>query len=167
MVSPSRAVSSSNRPFDALAEAAVSWAAGGRGQPLVDAAAEALAAGVDSPTLRQLAGAPRAVADEEARELAPTVFEELGLAIQERLSPEAFVAGARQLARQFLTQRLRPRDLARDLYAMYVAAGYPGELANWSGIDDYYDMLENGVIAGRIEDADDAVIEEARVLAEG
>ncbi len=36
-----------------------------------------------------------------------------------------------------------------------------------TGIDDYYDMLENGVIAGRIEDADEAVIEEARVLAEG
>ncbi len=35
-----------------------------------------------------------------------------------------------------------------------------------TGIDDYYDMLENGVIAGRI-DADEAVIEEAPVLAEG
>jgi hypothetical protein len=159
-------VSSSNRAFEAFAEAGVSWAAGGRGQPLVDAAAEALAAGVDSPTLRQLAGAPRAFADEEASELAPIAFEELGLAIQERRSPEAVVAGARQLARQFLNGGLRPRDLARDLYAMYVAAGYPEELANWSGIDDYYDMLENGVMAGRIEDADDAVTEEARVLAE-
>ena len=60
-----------NPVLDALAEAGVTWAAGGRGQPLVDAAAEALAAGVDSPTLRVLAGAPRATADEEATELAP------------------------------------------------------------------------------------------------
>jgi len=29
---------------------AIEWAAGGRGQPLVDAAAQALAAGLESPT---------------------------------------------------------------------------------------------------------------------
>ena len=159
--------SGSVRCADAFAEAAVVWAAGGRGQPLVDAAAEALAAGVDSPTLRQLAGAPRASADEEAQDLAPKVFEELGLVIHDRLSSQAVVAGARQLARQFLNSRLPARELARDLYRMYVAAGYPEVLANWSGIDDYYDMLESGVIAGRIDDADKAAMEEARVLAEG
>lgn len=64
--------------LELFTRAAVDWAGGGRGQPLVDAAADALAAGVDSPTLRVLAGAPRAAADEEATELTLLVFEELG-----------------------------------------------------------------------------------------
>lgn len=152
---------------EAFMRAAVDWAAGGRGQPLVDAAADALVAGLDTPTLRVLAGAPHAAADEEATELAPLVFEELGISVHERLSPQAIVDGGRQLARRFLVDGDSPRALAKDLYGMYVAAGYPDELAEWSGFDDWYDMLEGGVIAGRIEDADAAVVDTARALADG
>lgn len=146
--------------------AAVDWAGGGRGQPLVDAAADALAVGVDSPTLRVLAGAPRAAADEEATELAPLVFEELGIRVHDRLSPDAIVEAARQLAARWLEQGGSSRALAKDLWGRYVAAGYPNELAAWSGLDDWYDMLEGGVIEGRIEDADAAVAEAARALVE-
>ena len=56
---------------------------------LMIGSADALAAGIDSPTLRVLAGAPRFAADEEATELAPFVFEELGLHVHERLSSAA------------------------------------------------------------------------------
>jgi hypothetical protein len=48
-----------NAILDSLTEVAIEWAAGGRGQLLVDAAAEALADGLDSPTLRELAGHER------------------------------------------------------------------------------------------------------------
>jgi hypothetical protein len=161
------AVADRDEALDALTRAAIDWAAGGRGQPLVDAAAHALAVGIDSPTLRVLAGASRKTADEEATELAPTVFEELGITVHERLSPEAIVQGARQLAGRFLAENGSPRALARDLWRMSVAAGYTDELAEWSGYDDWYDVLEGGVIAGRVEDADAAVVEAARVLAEG
>jgi hypothetical protein len=58
----------------AFVDAAVDWAAGRRAQPLVDAAAQALADGLDSPSLRMLAGAPRASADDEAWDLAPAAF---------------------------------------------------------------------------------------------
>jgi hypothetical protein len=78
-----------------LRQAALAWAAGGRGQPLVDAAAEALALGVDSSTLRVLAGASRAEADEETTELGPSVFEELGLPIEQRFSEAAIVQVSR------------------------------------------------------------------------
>lgn len=65
------------------------WAAGGDAAPLVAAAANALAAGIDTRNLRILAGAPPATMEHEARELAPVVFEELGFEIHERLSKEA------------------------------------------------------------------------------
>jgi len=157
-------VTAPNDAADALADAAIEWAAGGRGQLVVDAAAQALADGLDSPTLRVLAGAPRATADEEATELAPTVFHELGISVHDRLSAEAIVEGARQRAARFLAGREPPRNLASDLWGMYVSAGYPEELAVWSGLDDWYKMLEDGVMAGRVEDVDAAVISAAHTL---
>lgn len=154
------------KALDAFAAAAVDWAAGGRGQPLVDAAAQALVDGLDSPTLRLLAGAPAATADEEASDLAHSVFEELGLAIATRLSSSAIVERARQRARRFLQGDDTARELARDLWRMHVAAGYPDELADFAGLDDWYDMIEHGVIDGRLEDADIATLDAARALTE-
>jgi len=145
-------------------EAAIDWAAGGRGQPLVDAAAQALADGLDSPTLRVLAGAPRASAGDEAWELAPDVFEELGLEIPERMSEAAYIAGAVLVGRRFLDGQGTARDVARRLYAMFVSAGYPSELADFSGLDDMYDMLDTRVIAGSTEDVDRSTVECVRHL---
>lgn len=79
----------------ALKEAAIAWAATGYGRPLVDAAADALAAGVDSPNLRMLAGAAARFADEEAAEYGPATFEELDLDIAEKHSQGAYHALAR------------------------------------------------------------------------
>lgn len=45
-------------PIEQFTEAAVDWAGGGPGHVIVDAAAAALAEGLDSPSLRVLAGAP-------------------------------------------------------------------------------------------------------------
>lgn len=77
------------------------------------------------------------------------------------------VEGGRQLATRFLAQGGSPRTLAKDLYRLYVAAGYPEELAEWSGFDDWSDMVEGGVILGRIDDADAAVVDAARALVDG
>jgi hypothetical protein len=150
----------------AFAEAAIEWAGGGRGQPLVDAAAQALADGLDSPTLRLLAGAIHGTADDEVRDLAPTTFEELGIEVSDRLSPDAVVASARLEAKRFLESGGAPRDLARDLWRKYVESGYDDALYKWSGLDDWYDMLERGVVQGRVEDADAATIAVARALVE-
>lgn len=131
---------------------------------MVDAAAQALADGLDSPTLRILAGAPRRAADEEASELAPRVFEELGLPIAARLSPEAIVDCARQRALRFLRGEDSARALAQDLWRMYVAAGYPDDLVEFAGLDEWYDMIEHGVIDGGVEDIDTATREAAQHL---
>jgi hypothetical protein len=59
-------------PSDAIPAfycALLDWSAGARGQTIVDAAASALAEGLDTPALRYLAGATRAAADTEAGEL--------------------------------------------------------------------------------------------------
>jgi hypothetical protein len=161
-------VTGSHDVLDAFTAAAVEWAAGGRGKPLVDAAARALADGLDSPTLRVLAGAPRATAEDEATELAPAVFQELGIPIHGRLTTAAIVEAARQRAALFLAHDGRPpRDLARQIYGMCVSAGYPDELAEWAGFDDWYGMLEDGVMTGRVADVDAAVTDAARALAEG
>lgn len=152
-------------PRAGLWRAAIEWAGGARGQVLVDAAAEALAEGLDSPTLRILAGAPRAAADEEATELAPAVFEELGLQIEQRLSPEAMVEAARLIAIDLLAGRWIPREATAALYRMYVASGYANELADFSGFDDYYDMLRDGIVAGSVASLDEDVMRAARSLA--
>jgi hypothetical protein len=140
-----------------LREAAIEWAAGGRGQLIVDAAATALAADVDSPTLRMLAGAPHVSADAEASQLAPQAFRELGLEISERLSPEAYIEAARQQARRFLAGQLSARELTGHLAGFYMAVGYPTDLQTWIGLDDYYDMLRDGVIRGSVLEIDLAV----------
>jgi hypothetical protein len=150
----------------AFTEAAVDWAGGGRGQPLVDAAAQALVDGLDSPTLRILAGAVHGTAEDEARDLAPTVFEELGIAVNDRLSPDAIVEASRQDARRFLANGGSTREFARDMWHRYALSDYADALSPWSGLDDLYDMLEHGVIAGRAEDVDAATIEAARALVE-
>lgn len=127
-------------------EEAIEWAVGGRGQGIVDAAAAALAEGLDSPSLRMLAGAPHSTADEEASELAPLAFRELGLDVKPRLSTEAFVDGARQEAQRLLDGVITERELARRLEPFCVLAGYPRELSTWIGLNDYYALIECGEI---------------------
>lgn len=158
--------SASSEALTTFRAAAIEWAAGGRGHPLVNAAADALAAGLDSPSLRILAGAPRFSADEEATELAPLVFEELDLLVHARLTSEAIVDGARLKAADFLANGGSPKALADELWRSYVNAGYPGALADWSGLADWYDMVDRGVIAGSVADVDAAVVDAACALVE-
>lgn len=112
--------------LDDLRDAAVEWTEGGRGQPLVDAVVNALVAGADTPALVLLAGATRALADEEAAEFAPRMFDDLGLVVHERHSEAAYLAAARLEARRFLEKGGSGRYLAGRMYLLYVNAGYLG-----------------------------------------
>lgn len=154
-------------PRERFARAAIEWTGGARGQVLVDAAAQALVDGLDSPTLRILAGSPRAAADEEATEFGPLVFEELGIRIEPRLSQAAIIEAARLMASDLLTGRWTPRGATAALYRMYVASDYASELADFSGFDDWYDMLRDGIVSGSVETVDEAVMQSARTLALG
>jgi hypothetical protein len=153
--------------LDAFRDAGVTWAGTGYGKPLVDAAAEALAVGLDTPTLRVLAGAPARFADEEASEYAPDAFEELGLDIPEKLSEEAYLELARLKAREFLQQDGSARQLAVELYRLYVNSDYRPELGDFSGLDDWYGLLDEGLVQGDPADVDSAVRESAQRLVQG
>jgi hypothetical protein len=59
------------------------------------------------------------------------------------------------------------RDLARELWQMYVAAGYPNELGAFSVLDDWYDMIETGVAGNSIDEVDREVEVAARALTGG
>jgi hypothetical protein len=155
--------------IDVFHREALAWAAGGRGKPLVDAAANALAEELDSPSLRMLAGATSVAADEEADKWAARTFNEIGLEIHERFSREAIVAFVRQRASEFLQSRgtiseESPRALAAEFYGYAVASDYAHELATWSGIDDEFVMLEAGVFYGSVADILPGLIAELEQL---
>jgi O-acetyl-ADP-ribose deacetylase len=157
--------------IEAFCRAALAWAAGGLGKPLVDAAANALAEGLDSPSLRMLAGATAVAADAEASQWAARTFGEFGLEIQDRFSREAIVAFARLRAREFLrsqgtSDEQSPRALAAEFYRYAVASDYPDELASWPSIDDHFEMLDSGVIYGSVVDIMPGLIAELEALCE-
>jgi hypothetical protein len=124
------------------------WAAGGSGKTLVDAAAEALVEGLDSPSLRFLAGATAVAADREALDWAPRVFDELGLTVHERGSPLAIIVAARVLGAEFLRFGFDAPRFAGELYRLSVQAGDPDELAGFTGFDDYFRLIAEGVVSG-------------------
>lgn len=151
----------------AFEEAAIEWAAKAYGQPLVDAAVVALQAGLDTPALRVLAGAPARFADEEASELAPEVFEELGLDISEKRSEEAFVALARLRAERFLASGTSPRALASKITSLCIDSDYPTELMDFYSLNEWYFVIEDGAIDGDTSSLDREVKLAAERLAAG
>ena len=167
---PSADVDASDQVSEALAtfkDAALTWAGTGYGKPLVDAAVDALAAGLDSPTLRILAGAPARFSDEEATEYGPDTFDELGLAVPEKHSPEAYLELAKLKARRFLAGEGSARSVSIELWQLYQQSDYCAELADFSGLDDWYVMLDDGVIEGETSAVDAAVRESAQRLLDG
>lgn len=148
-------------------EAAIEWAGTGYGKRLVDAAVAALMEGLDTPTLRVLAGAPERFADEEAAECAVDLFDELDLSVPEKHSSDAYVALAKLKARRLLDGEGSPRQLAADLYMLFVASDYRPELSEFGGLDDWYMMLDDRLIEGTSSVVDEAVGESAERLADG
>ena len=146
--------------------AAIEWAAGGRGLPLVDACVEALVHGLDTPSLRLLAGATAAGADEEAAAFGPQGFDELDFEIGVRLTTEAIVDGARLAALRYLAHPAQPHALAHELSRAYVAAGYPDVLGAWSGLEDWYDLTDARMLDADIVEVDRAVHAAAIALTE-
>ena len=154
------------QPLTRFAHAATEWAAVGGSAELVAAAATALADGVDSATLRRLAGVPRFAIDDEVPQLAPRVFEELGLRIAERDSQAAFVDLARLRAAQFVGFGGDPRALVAVIEGLWFSAGCPDQLRGFSDLVSWYDIVDD-VRAGAVAEVDAAVRDAAAALAAG
>lgn len=147
-------------------EAAIEWAGSGYGEPLVEAAVRALTVGLDTPTLRVLAGAPVKFADEEASECAEVVFGELGLVVPEKLSSDAFVALGTLKAKRFLASGGSPARLAGEISALHTQSDYRSELNDLATLAEWYVITDLGLVQGDISALDDEVrIEAGRLVA--
>ncbi|GGO10902.1 hypothetical protein [Micromonospora parathelypteridis] len=133
----------------------------GTAAEVIEAVCDCLVAGVDSPSLRILAGvSPSASSHELLQWLEPTL-DELGLTFFPEGSQEGKDAAVRIMATKLLAGTLSPRELARWAHSVIGHDGTPlaEELVM---LDDIYDMLE--FCEETEADIDARVLAEARRL---
>lgn len=108
---------------------------------VVAAACTALVAGVDSPSLRQLAGVSALAANVEVPDLLPLALAELGLQFFDRGSASGQVAAAGVMARRCLGGRVSPRELVEWAHNTFTH-GSNDRLEPLLVLDDKYDIIE-------------------------
>ncbi|MDH2387275.1 hypothetical protein QCN29_00430 [Streptomyces sp. HNM0663] len=146
----------------ALQDHAALWSVGEiRASDVVNAACDALVAGLDTPGLRVLAACTRAEADYDIHELLPEALNELGLTFYPLASDVGQEAAARALARRMLAGELTPREFTFRIHERY---GHELPLTErLAELDDEYDVLEYG--DRTVDQVDGEVTAEARRLA--
>lgn len=132
-------------------------------EDVVEAACRALVAGLDSPTLRQLAGVFHDDAHWEVRLLLPAALEELGLNFYEPESPEGKVAALGVMARYCVSGTMSPRQLAQWAHRA-IGHGQQPEIEQFVVFDDVYDVVESGTAKETVEDIDQRVLEACQTL---
>lgn len=131
-------------------------------EDVVDVAITALVDGVDSPTLRVLAGLTPREAVERVPELLPRALAELGTPIPPRDSEEAKMEATREFARMLLDGALAPEEAAGGIYKLFLP-DYPDIAYPFLLLHDEYSLI--GEYTRRSEDEiDAAVIEAAKEL---
>ncbi|WP_262387144.1 hypothetical protein [Streptomyces sp. TRM49041] len=146
----------------ALQDHAALWSMGEiRASDVVNAACDALVAGLDTPGLRILAACTRAEADYDVHDLLPAALDELGLAFYPVGSEAGQEAAARALARRMLAGELTPREFAFRIHQRH---GHELPLTErLAELDDEYDILEYG--DRTVDQVNAEVTAEARRLA--
>ncbi|MFF3644538.1 hypothetical protein [Streptomyces sp. NPDC002564] len=146
----------------ALQDHAALWSTGEiRARDVVEAACDALVAGLDTPGLRMLAACTRAEADYDVHDLLPAALDELGLAFHPVGSQAGREAVARALARRMLAGELTPREFT---FRTHQHHGHEVPLTvRLAELDDEYDILEYG--DRTVGQVDAEVTAEARRLA--
>lgn len=126
----------------ALIDNAARWACGFvNATAVVDAATDALVAGVDSPTLRVLAGVPAAEATTDVPHLLERAMDELDLPYFGPGHPTGRLLAAAALAAEHVHGRLAARDLCRIIHQHY---GHDAHdlIEPLAELDDCYDALD-------------------------
>ncbi|RNI03695.1 hypothetical protein EEZ25_09730 [Micromonospora aurantiaca] len=126
---------------------------------VIEAACDCLVAGVDSPSLRILAGVSPAAGSQELIQWLEPTLDEVGLTYLPQCSQVGEDAAVRVMASRLLAGALTPRELARWAHSVIGHDGTPlaEELVL---LDDDYDTLEFGEETGA--DIDARVLAEAR-----
>ncbi|MFH8582509.1 hypothetical protein [Streptomyces zaomyceticus] len=145
----------------ALQDQAALWSMGEiRASAVVNAACDALVAGLDTPALRILAACTRAEADYDVPGLLPAALAELGLTFYPAASKVGQEAAARALARRMLAGELTPREFTVRIHQRH---GHELPLTErLAELDDEYDILEYG--DRTVDQVDAEVTAEARRL---
>jgi hypothetical protein len=91
-------------------------------------------AGLDSPTLRILAGLQEPLWWSEVEGIFVKAASELGFAAP-ATEQDALRAYARQTAQDILDDRTAPEAACQFLYRIWVALDYPNELSVWDQLD--------------------------------
>ncbi|MFJ8142779.1 hypothetical protein [Streptomyces sp. NPDC096013] len=145
----------------ALKDHAALWSMGEiRASDVVNAACDALVAGLDTPGLRILAACTRAEADYDVHDLLPAALDELGLTFYPIASEAGKGAAARALARRMLAGELTPREFTFRIHQRY---GHELPLTErLAELDDEYDVLEYD--DRTVDQVDTEVTTEARRL---
>lgn len=156
-----------------LQEAAALWSVGpGTAAQVIEAACDCLMAGVDSPTLRILAGASCAKGGEsdELRRWLEDALTELSLTYYPEGSREGEEAAVRLMARRVLAHEIAPRDLTVWAYLHITWDGTPlaAELVTLESAYEYVESVQDAYpdAGDTTADIDADVIAEARRLVE-
>lgn len=147
-----------------MQDVAALWSFGDRSNlDVVDAACDALVAGLDSPALRELAGVFREDSEWEVRILLPRALQELGLRFYEPESVEGKAAGLAVMARYCVAGTMGPRQLAYWAHVV-IGHGQPPEIEQFVVFDDVYDVVESGAAKETLEDIDRRVLQACEAL---
>ncbi|WP_328420579.1 MULTISPECIES: hypothetical protein [unclassified Micromonospora] len=159
---------------DALARlqgAAVFWSIGsGSAAQVIEAACDCLTAGMDSPTLRILAGISPVKGNEsdELRRWLDVALAEHSLTYHQEGSREGAEEALRIMARRLLAETIAPRDLTSWAYSFITYEGTPraAELMALDNAYEYVDAVHDGNLCTSTAtvDIDADVIAEARRL---
>lgn len=147
-------------------DAAILWSVGsGTAADVVAAACDCLVAGVDSPTLRILAGISPVKGSEsdELRRWLEGALAELSLAYYPEGSREGEEEALRIMARRLLAENITPRDLTSWAYRFITWDGTP-LAAELIGLDNTYEYVD--AVAEAQQYPSDAADIDADVIAE-
>ncbi|MFV2008788.1 MULTISPECIES: hypothetical protein [unclassified Micromonospora] len=154
-----------------LADTAAIWSVGATGATdVIDAACACLLAGLDTPTLRILAGITptRGNESDELRRWLEGALTELSLTYYREGSRAGEEEALRVMARRLLAGTIGPRDLTSWAYGFITHEGTPlaAELINLGNSYEYVDAIYEGHRQPRaeVEEIDAAVTAEARRL---
>jgi hypothetical protein len=131
------------------------------GEEVVAWAEGALAAGLDSPSLRILAGLTIPQNEFEVDRYLNAVATEVGLALPK--GTDLLSVRALHIAEDILSGTVTARFGAQRLYEIARATGSVSDLSVWSGLDDALAMADNGTF-GTVERVEAEIIAQAQRL---
>ena len=137
---------------DELVDAIAWWRVGisGGRRVLVDAATDALVAGIESDALAELAGLPGDENPFAVDALVERVAADLGL--EGALSEDIDISAARHLSRAVLRGEVSERELTRWVHEQFSHASSSDLIRRLAEVDDEYDAAEYGYGTADVSD---------------